>query len=444
MRKSLIVSACLAATMVCTPSLSAQASAAPDKVPMAKLCGMCHEAKPGVMMGFLENIALKSKTIQMDFMSHKEVVRFSDQTKVKYVADFADIRNYKQKGFQINYVEKDGERLATEIIRFDIMRAITDDEKLDRAAFKAMRNDPQVRVYDVRPPMKYKMGHIPGADMMPAPAFDKFIGKLPSDKSTPIIFYGVGGCLSPTASMKTKSLGYTNVRIYTGGFPDWSRHEFGSVAPDWLKMAIAQDIPHVLIDLRPAAQVEKGHIKGAVAMDYDRLAAGRDILPSRKNAPIIFYGNGSEDAARLVVSRGYRAVRVLPMDFGAWQEAGSPVAKGTAASTISYVPKPKAGTIAVAEFEKVVRQTPSSMLLVDVRNPDEFAAAPLDGAVNIPVDQLGRRQAELDPDKELILYCNTGLRAEMAHNVVTGKGRTARYLDATLTIDGGEVEVVEN
>ncbi len=443
MRSSLFFSACLAATMACAPIAFAQ-SPPSGKVPMAKLCGMCHEPEPGVMMGFLENIAIKSKTIQMDFMTHKEVVKFTDTTKVKYVKDFADIRNYKKKGFQVNYKEKNGERVATEIIRFDIMRAITDEEKLDRAAFKKLREDPRVKVYDVRPPMKYKMGHIPNAGMMPAPAFDKFIGKLPKDKSTPIIFYGVGGCLSPTASMKTKSLGYSDVRIYTGGFPDWSKHEYGTVVPDWLKMAIAKDIPHVLIDLRPASEVKQGHIKGAVGIEFEKLAANKSKFPARKNAPIIFYGDGSSDAARQAVAWGYKAVRILPMDFATWKKAGNPVATGAAKTTITYVPKPKPGTIAVSEFEKVAGKTPKSMQLVDVRNPDEFAEGTVPGAVNIPVDELGSRQAELDPNKELILYCNTGIRAEMGHNVLKGKGRKARYLDATVDVEGGELGVEEN
>jgi rhodanese-related sulfurtransferase len=244
--------------------------------------------------------------------------------------------------------------------------------------------------------------------------------------------------------MKTKSLGYENVRIYTGGFPDWSKHEYGSVAPDWLKMAIAKDVPHVLIDLRPAAEVNAGHIAGAVGIEYANLAASQGKFPARKNAPIIFYGAHSEEAAGLVVSWGYKAVRVLPMDFGTWQTAGNPVATGSAKTAIAYVPKPKPGTITVSEFEQVAGRTPNTMVLVDVRNPDEFAKGTIAGAVNIPVDELGKRQAELDPQKELILYCNSGIRAEMGHNVLQDKGRKARYLDATLSVEGGVLAVEEN
>jgi rhodanese-related sulfurtransferase len=430
--------------MVCLFTVLACGSSAIAKAPMAKLCGMCHEPEPGVMMGFLENIAIKSGTIQMDFMTHKEVVKFTNDTTVKYVKDFKDIRNYKKKGFQINYVEKDGEKLATEIIRFDILKVIEDDEKLSREEFKMLRQDPKVKVYDVRPPMKYKMGHIPGAGLIPAPAFDKFIKKLPVDKSTPVIYYGVGGCLSPTALMKTKALGYDDVRIYTGGFPDWSKNEFGTVTVDWLKMAIGKGIPHVLIDLRPAGEVTKGHIKGAVAIEFAKLEANKDKFPERKKAPIIFYGQGSEKAAELAVAWGYKAVRVLPQSFSQWKESGNPVETGPANNVISYVPRPKPGTIGVDEFEKVAAKIPANITLVDVRNPDELKTGKIKGALNIPVDVIGERLTEINKDKEVVFFCNSGIRAEMAHTVLKEKGLKNRYLDATVTFEDSGFDVEEN
>ena len=104
-------------------STSAMATESAAKAPVAKLCAFCHQdVPPGEALGFLENIALKSKTIQMDFMSHKGVFKFSDDTAVKNVTSLADIRNYKGKGFQVNFTEKNGEKVATEIIRFDILK----------------------------------------------------------------------------------------------------------------------------------------------------------------------------------------------------------------------------------------------------------------------------------------------------------------------------------
>ncbi|MEZ4236612.1 MAG: rhodanese-like domain-containing protein [Myxococcota bacterium] len=62
-------------------------------------------------------------------------------------------------------------------------------------------------------------------------------------------------------------------------------------------------------------------------------------------------------------------------------------------------------------------------LLVDVRTPGEFAAGHLDGAVNIPVDQLKARLREL-PDKQrpVVVYCRSGARSAAAAGTLKAAG----------------------
>ena len=53
--------------------------------------------------------------------------------------------------------------------------------------------------------------------------------------------------------------------------------------------------------------------------------------------------------------------------------------------------------------------------LVDVRRPDEFQAGSIDGATNIPVDELTDRLDELEPkDGPLVVYCRSGRRSARA------------------------------
>jgi len=443
MNGKLLIPVLIAATLGLAIMIG-QAASEETMVPMAKLCSSCHTPEPGVMMGFLDNVTLKSKAIQMDFMDHKEVVRFTDATTLKFVDSFEDLKDYRTKGFQVNYDEKDGAKIATEIIRFDILRAITDDEKLDKGEFSLLRSNPNVKVYDVRPLPVFKAGHIPGAMPMPAPAFDKFVKTLPEDKATPIVFYGVGGCLSPTAAMKTKSLGYKEVKIFTGGYPEWTKDEFGMVDPDWLQTAIAEGNPQVLIDLRTPGEVAAGHIQGAVGIPLAELAATRGRFPARKNAPLVFYGPGNTEAAAQALAWGFTKVRVLPVSFEGWQELDFQVATGPAPSRITYVPKPKPGTIGIDEFRHLAKQPSDQKVLIDVRNPDELAEGMVPGAINLPVDDIANRIDELPADKEAILYCNTGIRAEMAHNILDQAGRRNRYLDADLNFDQGRLEIKEH
>ena len=428
--------------------LTGSSFASEPKVPMAKICASCHEGEPGVMMGFLDNISLKARTVQMNFLSHKEVVKFDDNTEIKNVQSLEDIRNYKKKGFAINYTDKDGERVATSITRFDILKTIESGEykveKLSLEQFKEQMQKKNSVVYDVRPPMLYKASHIPGAKPMPAPAFDKFKSKLPQDKTTPILLYGVGGCLSPTVAFNIRSMGYESVSIFTAGFPAWMKTGYAVTTPDWLKKAVDTDIPHVLVDLRDPAQVKKEHIKGAVSIPSEKLAASRDIFPVQKNAPIVLYGPDKEKAAHEIVGWGYRNVRIFPGTFEQWQSAGNPVATGDAGSTITYVPKPKPGTVSITDFEKVASGNGKDVVLVDVRNPDEVAKGKIKGSINIPADQIGKRKSEIAERKDIVLYCPSGVRAEMAYNVLKQHSIDSHYLDAIITIsEDGSFEIEE-
>ena len=39
-------------------------------------------------------------------------------------------------------------------------------------------------------------------------------------------------------------------------------------------------------------------------------------------------------------------------------------------------------------------------------------------AINIPVDQMASRANEIPNDKDVLLYCPSGVRAEMARNIL--------------------------
>ncbi len=64
------------------------------------------------------------------------------------------------------------------------------------------------------------------------------------------------------------------------------------------------------------------------------------------------------------------------------------------------------------------------LVVLDVRTPQEFAAGHVPGALNVPHDQLASRLAELAgaKDAEVVLYCRSGRRAQMAANVLAEAG----------------------
>lgn len=63
-------------------------------------------------------------------------------------------------------------------------------------------------------------------------------------------------------------------------------------------------------------------------------------------------------------------------------------------------------------------------LLLDVRTGWEFADGHLPNAVNIPVEELQKRTAEVPRDREIVVYCHSGARAGVAAIMLKKAGYT--------------------
>jgi NADPH-dependent 2,4-dienoyl-CoA reductase/sulfur reductase-like enzyme/rhodanese-related sulfurtransferase len=60
--------------------------------------------------------------------------------------------------------------------------------------------------------------------------------------------------------------------------------------------------------------------------------------------------------------------------------------------------------------------------LLDVRTPQEFAAGHVPGAVNIPIDDLRERLAEVPQDRPIAAYCQVGQRGYLATRILKQAG----------------------
>ncbi|UQZ33399.1 CoA-disulfide reductase [Paenibacillus sp. PK3_47] len=67
-------------------------------------------------------------------------------------------------------------------------------------------------------------------------------------------------------------------------------------------------------------------------------------------------------------------------------------------------------------------------ILVDVRSEIEHNNGHIPGSVHIPVDELRSRLSELDPAKEIWVYCQVGLRGYTASRILQQKGYRVRNL----------------
>jgi rhodanese-related sulfurtransferase len=59
----------------------------------------------------------------------------------------------------------------------------------------------------------------------------------------------------------------------------------------------------------------------------------------------------------------------------------------------------------------------------------------LKGALNVPTWEIKDRLNEIPKDKEIIVYCSSGIRAEITSHILKEAGYKVRYLYAGIKID---------
>lgn len=77
---------------------------------------------------------------------------------------------------------------------------------------------------------------------------------------------------------------------------------------------------------------------------------------------------------------------------------------------------------------EAVAASPESSVLIDVRTELEFSKGHIPGAVNIPVDNLRARLAELPRDRSIVAYCQVGQRGYLATRILLQAGFNVRNL----------------
>ena len=86
----------------------------------------------------------------------------------------------------------------------------------------------------------------------------------------------------------------------------------------------------------------------------------------------------------------------------------------------------------ISRDELLDRLRDGGVTLLDVRSAEEFALGHLPGALNIPVDELEQRLAELPRGQEVVAYCRGPycVLSTTAATLLTGKGISTRRLAA--------------
>ena len=447
-----LIGALLLGAQLASAQTPAAPAAAQAKPPQPAMCAACHTLEANQIGGYFESAAFKSQSMQIDVgATAPQILRF-DPKALKVIDDGAAktpefLRDAKRRHeVQITFVQKDGTRVASEI-RFKGPAKIDPANLIDYAGVAQLVAAGPAKIpytlVDSRPLLRFQEGAIPGAVHLPFIGFDKFVDRLPRDKSQLVVFYcgGITCTLSPNSLKKAKLLGYTNLRVFREGQPEWAARNYQVTTPGFVKAAyIERDIPHVMIDARTVDDATSGYIRGAVSVPADQPKQVLKALPDAKlKAPLIVYdGRGGEQAvtlAQALVKAGQQNVLVLDGGMIGWQAAGYAIESGAPGPTrIAYAPKPRAGSLPMAEFTTLARNTPPDVLILDVRNPDEAQQGMIKGALLIPDEDLAARLAEVPKGKRIVTHCLTGIRAEMAYHKLKEAGYNAAFLNHEIAV----------
>jgi rhodanese-related sulfurtransferase len=84
------------------------------------------------------------------------------------------------------------------------------------------------------------------------------------------------------------------------------------------------------------------------------------------------------------------------------------------------------GDISIQKAMKLIEEKPD-LVILDVRTIAEFEEGHIEGAINIPVDEIDSRLDDLSKDDELLVYCRTGNRSGTSINILSDAGYTKIY-----------------
>jgi glyoxylase-like metal-dependent hydrolase (beta-lactamase superfamily II)/rhodanese-related sulfurtransferase len=188
---------------------------------------------------------------------------------------------------------------------------------------------------------------------------------------------------------------------------------------------VANETEALMLDTRAPELFAKGHIPNSINIGLDGNFAMwvGEMITDIKQEILIIAEQGREEEAIIRLSRvGYdHTVGYLKGGFDAWKASGHEI--GTVQRMTAN------------QLNEVFNQHP---LIIDVRKKSEFDAEHVVGALNVPLNQLSQRFAEIPSEEHFIVHCAGGYRSMIASSILKSRG----YHTFT-DVEGGMAEILK-
>jgi len=256
-------------------------------------------------------------------------------------------------------------------------------------------------------------------------------GPVRSERTTTVDAERFG---NPTFAMATASADEFRVRALDGlgRYPDYYAHmaRLNRRGPRVLGRLIlppeldpaafdsAAAAGATIVDARDRDAFAASHIRGALNIELSSGFAGYVGWLIEFGAPVVLVLPDAADALAEATTEllrvGYERVQGwLEGGMDAWVASGRPVA--------SY------GTTSMAEAHRR-NEAGDPAVLLDVRQPNEWATGVVPGSETIFVADLPKRLDELPDNRPVTVFCRTGHRASMAASILEGAGATVQLV----------------
>jgi len=347
---------------------------------------------------------------------------------------------------------------------------VVDYNYAKRKVAKGTRNGAKALLIDARPNKKYMTGTIPSSINIPDTEYKKYIGQLKGVAKNKEILVYCGGWKcgkSPKVANMLKKDGFTNVKLYQAGEPQWKKKNYREVGLAVVKSAQAKNSA-VIIDARPYKKYLQETIPGAVAIPDTEMDKLKGRFPVYQKEKIIVFCGGfkcakSHKVAKKLMSLGYKDVSVFAAGMPAWKKAGLATTKSASKMMKKEAPKkpmfsknglklgPDEGSVDGYWFDKLIKagKVPSYVQIVDVTSPEEFKSGHLKGAINIPAEPLKANAlyAKLPKGKTIVFNCTAGGRSIEAWQKLKDANLDVSeiyYFDANIDCKGNNCKIEVN
>jgi glyoxylase-like metal-dependent hydrolase (beta-lactamase superfamily II)/rhodanese-related sulfurtransferase len=184
-----------------------------------------------------------------------------------------------------------------------------------------------------------------------------------------------------------------------------------ALSPEAFETA-ANETGALILDTRDPQTFAKGFIPNAINIGIDGSFAPwvGALIPDIKQQILLVTDEGREEEVITRLARvGYdHTIGYLAGGFAAWKEAGKET---------DNIP-----SISATEFAKQLQQRPAEV--IDVRKPGEYSSEHVEGAINLPLDNINEHITSLQKDKPYYVHCAGGYRSMIFSSILKARGFT--------------------